>query len=159
MQVCELLKIKEAEKLRQEIFGNNKQMLGLDIQLERSLGSDDDLEKAARTYNQLLKRNGTLKTTLNQKLLALHTNHPVCYRQYVDFHIYVLTAMALHEKQKEKDSTRLFVINETIQQWQNIAQNDDLFVICNTYYTADHSQWVNSLLLDFFEGHAKDSGR
>ncbi len=151
----------EIEEIRRKIFEQSKKILSLDIYLERAQGvTPKERRKAENDIAELKKlRQKTLKI-LSNLVSNTKENYNELFKDWVQIHIKTCIDIIEYAKNAkasvfDKDSTKIFVANQTKQKWENVLLGKELYVIPNVYYLEDYDKFFDKIAEKYFNNEIK----
>ncbi len=147
-------KIEEIEKLRQEITALSKKQFYNDAVLDKGSAwgaTNEIIDKAEQDYKIISSKTAQKEKALDVVIYKTELTEPEVIEKWIFIHgltcvSIIMLAFTSSADIIQKDSTRLFVADETFYLWKNLSRNDKRYIIPNTYYLSDYDLIFNKIL-------------
>ncbi|PKP02006.1 MAG: hypothetical protein CVU11_13315 [Bacteroidetes bacterium HGW-Bacteroidetes-6] len=143
--------LKKIEKIRSQIFRLHRENLSLDIFLDKVHGAPlEEYEKASNQYNKNIEEEKKLEIELEYLIQELKLNYPAMYNKWIDIHLSICKKIIDSSPGDNFNSTRRFVAEESIEEWQKVKNGEIAFHIPNAYYLSDYDRFCDQIFASSF---------
>lgn len=143
--------LEKIEEKRSAIFRLHQENLSLDIFLDKVRGAPpEEYEKASNRYNNNTEKEKKLEIELKNLLHELKLSYPAMHNKWIEMHLNICRQIIKSSPGDDFNSTRRFVAEESIEEWQKVKNGEIAFHIPNVYYLSDYDSFRDQIFASFF---------